>query len=296
MKLQDDPIIVVLGPTSSGKSALAIKIAKKIGGEVISADSRQVYKGMDIGTGKITRREMKGVCHYLLDVVSPKKIFTVAKYKSLGSKAIQKILSRGKIPIICGGTGLYIRALVDQPHIPEVPPNKRLRARLVKKSVNELFEMLKNKDPRRAATIDSKNPRRLIRALEIIEAVGRVPELKYSPLINVVFIGINIEPKKLKNLIRARLKKRIGAGMIKEIEKLHNSGISWSRLYDLGLEYRYGALYLQNKITKKEFENQLLKESLKYAKRQMTWFKKDKRIHWIKSEKEAFVLLKNTLE
>lgn len=292
--IQDNPIIVIVGPTASGKSVLAVEIARKIGGEIISADSRQVYKGMDIGSGKITKREMRGVPHHLLDVASPKRIFTVAQYVKLGQRAIEGIERRGRIPVVCGGTGLYIRALVDNLKIPDVPPNRKLRAEFSKKSALELFTLLKKKDPERAASIDSKNPRRLIRALEIVETAGKVPKLKTNPRPNVIFIGIKKPIDELKKLIEARLKKRIEAGMLAEIKKLHcppaGGGVSWQRMHDLGLEYRFGALFLQDKLSKEEFDDQLLRASIKYAKRQMTWFKKDKRIHWIKNSSEAVAL------
>jgi len=314
VKKTSPPIIVILGPTASGKSALAVRIAKKIGGEVISADSRQVYKDMDIGTAKVTRDRSNrdrmrtnkrrifdkhsskfayyssDIRHHLLDVANPKRSFTVAQYKKLAEKAIREIIKRGRIPIVCGGTGLYIQALVDDVQIPNIPPNKKLRESLSKKSMSELFAILKKKDPRRAASIDPQNPRRLIRALEIVEAIGKVPRFKTSPKKNVLFIGIKVPMEKLKSNIERRLKKRIHAGMLREIKTLHASGVSWRRLHDLGLEYRYGAPFLQKKISRREFEDQLLRASVKYAKRQMTWFKKDKRIHWIKNSSEAVTL------
>jgi tRNA dimethylallyltransferase len=172
------PTIVVVGPTASGKSDLAVFLAKKYHGEVISADSRQIYKGMDIGTGKITKKEMAGVPHYLLDVAAPSRRFTAAQYKKLGQAAIKKIRHKNKIPIICGGTGFYIRALIDDLQIPTVKPNLKLRAQLEKRTTAELFTQLKKLDPRRAAEIDCHNPRRLIRALEIVMTTGQpVPPL-----------------------------------------------------------------------------------------------------------------------
>src|SRR3990167_3851819 len=174
-------IIVILGPTASGKSALAVKLAKKFNGEVISADSRQVYKGLNIGTGKITRKEMGGVPHYCLDVVSPKKIFTVADFKKCAEKAIEKIFAKNKTPIIVGGTGLYIQAVVDNITLPEVKPNWKLRKELEKKTTEEMFKMLKKLDPERAKTIDAKNPRRLIRAIKTAEALGKAPNLEVDP-------------------------------------------------------------------------------------------------------------------
>ena len=171
-------IIVILGPTASGKSWLAVKIARKYNGEIISADSRQVYKGLDIGAGKITKKEMSGIPHYCLDIISPKKIFTVADFKKFADKAIEKIFSKNKTPIIVGGTGLYIQAIVDNVILPEVKPDWKLRKELEKKTTEKMFDFLKKLDPRRAKNIDPKNPRRLIRAIEIAKKLSKTPKLK----------------------------------------------------------------------------------------------------------------------
>ena len=180
MKLKPK-IVVVLGPTSSGKSALAVEIARKFNGEVISADSRQVYKGLNIGTGKITKKEMKGVPHYLLDVASAKKRFTVADFKILTEKTIDEILSRGKLPIICGGTGFYIEAVTKGITPPEVLPNKKLRAELEDKTNEQLFEILSKLDSKRAKNIDRNNPHRMIRSIELATVLGAVPEQIPNP-------------------------------------------------------------------------------------------------------------------
>ncbi|MBU4078319.1 tRNA (adenosine(37)-N6)-dimethylallyltransferase MiaA, partial [Patescibacteria group bacterium] len=161
-------IIVVVGPTASGKSDLAVEIAKKYNGEVVSADSRQVYKGMDIGTGKITQKEMQGIKHYLLDVASPKTRFTVAQYQKKANQAIGEIIKKEKLPILCGGTGFYIQSIVDNIAIPKVKPDLKLRKNLEKQSAEELFEQLKKLDSERAKNIDKYNKRRLIRAIEIV--------------------------------------------------------------------------------------------------------------------------------
>src|SRR5258708_416048 len=166
-------LIVILGPTSSGKSSLAIKLAKKFKGEIISADSRQVYQGMNIGTGKVTRVEQKMVPHHLLDIANPKKQFSVAEFKPYANLAISKITSKDKVPFLVGGTPFWIYAVIDDLQIPEVAPNLKLRKQLEKKSTSELFAMLKKLDPRRAKNIDAKNPRRLIRAIEIVKTTGK---------------------------------------------------------------------------------------------------------------------------
>jgi tRNA dimethylallyltransferase len=274
-------ILVILGPTATGKSDLAVKLAKEYGGEVISADSRQVYKGLDIGTGKITKKEMRGVPHHLLDVADPRRTFTVARFVKLAEKAVEQITAKGKLPIICGGTGFYIQALVNGTVIPEVPPNGVLRNRLSKMSVEQLFKTLSKLDPERAETIDAHNPRRLVRAIEIATAIGKVPALsKNIDKYDATFIGLDMPLEKLKARIHARLLKRLKLGMLDEARKLHAAGLSWKRMEDLGLEYRYMARHLQGKITREEMVQQLYMEICHYAKRQMTWFKRDKRIDW----------------
>lgn len=288
--IKNPEVLVILGPTASGKSDLAVEISKKIiglrsrynGAEIISADSRQVYKGLDLGSGKITKKEMRGIPHHLLDAASPKKTFTVSQYQKLGTRAIKKILSQKKLPIICGGTGLYIDSLIYDRQFPEVPPQPKLRKKLEKLATEKLFEKLKKLDPRRAENIDQYNRRRLIRALEIVIATGKpVPQreelkLKYQTL----FIGIKKTNVELKSLIEKRLAKRLKIGMIKEVENLHKQGVSWKKLDDFGLEYRFISRYLRGMIDKKEMENLIISESVKYAKRQMTWFNRNKNIKW----------------
>ncbi|OGZ17838.1 MAG: tRNA (adenosine(37)-N6)-dimethylallyltransferase MiaA, partial [Candidatus Nealsonbacteria bacterium RBG_13_36_15] len=271
-----DKLIVILGPTASGKSDLAVKLAKKFGGEIISADSRQVYKGMDIGTGKITKKEMNGIPHYLLNVVHPKKRFTVVQYQKLAQNTIKKILKKGGVPFLVGGTGFYIQAIIDQISIPKVRPDWKLRKKLDKKETKKLFLLLKNIDPKRARNIDKKNKRRLIRALEIlIKTKKPVPPLsKKSPQFNVLIIGIRKSSQEIKKLIKKRILKRLKQGMIAEVKKLKRSGLSWKRLEEFGLEYRYIALYLQKKMVYQQMLERLEKEIEHFAKRQITWFKK----------------------
>lgn len=291
-------IIAILGPTASGKSALAVKIAKKFGGEVISVDSRQVYKGMDIGTGKIKKEEMKGVPHYLLDVASPKRRFTVAQFQKLAKKEIEKIFKKGKIPILCGGTGFYLWVLTHQVSIPKVKPDWKLRKKLEKKPAKELFEILKKLDKDRAKTIEKENKRRLIRAIEIAKKLGKVPPLKTEPLpYPILFLGIKKSKDELRKLIRKRLLKRLKEGMIEEVKKLKESGISWKRLEEFGLEYEWVAKYLQGKINYKEMVKNLQKDIEDFAERQMTYFKKYfPQTIWIKNYKEAEKLVKKFLK
>jgi len=303
-------ILVILGPTASGKSALAVKLARKYGGEVISADSRQVYRGLNIGTCKITRREMMGIPHHLLNIASPLRSFSSATYERLAKQAIKKITAKNKLPIICGGTGHYIDMVLGAQSAPNVPPNPKLRAKLEKRSTEQLFAQLQKLDLRRAAEIDRHNPRRLIRALEIVLTTGKpVPKiaiLKHSKILEnvgmfgnntkVIKLGLMPSPTELRKRINARLEKDIQRGLIAEVETLHANGLSWKRLNELGLEYRYVSRYLKNIKTnpstiardaRAELVRKLKTEIWRYAKRQMQWFKRDKNIYWVKNEREA---------
>ena len=283
-------ITIILGQTATGKSDLAIKIAKRFNGEVISADSRQVYKGLDIGSGKIMEKEMRGVPHHLINVANPKKVFSVAEYKKLAEKAVEKIIRDGKVPIICGGTGFYIDALINDIVLPKVPPNIKLRKVLEKKSTQELFKILKKLDKRRAKNIDKNNPVRLIRAIEIAKALGKVPHLVLGvPSYDILKIGIKLSSEKLKNNIEKRLIKRLNSGMIKEVDNLHKSGLSYKRMRELGLEYKFLANYLNKKISKKEMVGGLYTAICQYSKRQDTWFKRDKDIKWFNPTQKNFI-------
>lgn len=274
-------LISIIGPTASGKSDLAVELAREFKGEVISADSRQVYRGLNIGSGKITKKEMRGVPHHLLDVVSPKKVFTVADFKKEADKKINEIIARGHIPILCGGTGFYIDSVTKNIILPDVKPNIKLRKRLETYSLERLQKTLLKLDQKRFVTIDLMNRVRLIRAIEIAKELGKVPKIKSKHLYDVLTLGILSQPEILKQRINLRLAKRIKAGMINEVKKLHAQGLSWKRLESLGLEYRFVSLFLQNKITKAEMIERLQFEIWHYAKRQMTWFEKDKSIVWI---------------
>jgi len=267
-------IIVVCGPTATGKTSYAIKLAKEKNGEVISADSRQVYKGINLLSGKVTKKEMNSIPHYLLDVSSPKKQFSVADFQKLGKEKIEEIISRGKIPIICGGTGLYIDVLVYDTVLPDVKPNKELRAKLMRKSSVELFRILSKLDPNRAKTIDAQNPVRLIRAIEIAKELGRVPKINKKSNYDVEWIYLDFPDDILKERINTRLLERIKQGMLRESKKLHKSGVSYKRMSELGLECRTCAKFLQNKITKKELISELNNDIWHYVKKQRTWFKK----------------------
>jgi tRNA dimethylallyltransferase len=279
--MEKPKVLVIVGPTASGKTSLSIQLAKRFNGEVISADSRQVYRGLDLGTGKVTKEEMQDIPHYLLDVANPSDVYTVTDYVRDGRKAIADIFSRGKLPIIVGGTFFYIDALLGRVSTPEVPPNAVLREKLESMSVETLCEILREKDAVRAQGIDSKNKRRLVRALEIVDTLGSVPEVIRENLYDTLTLGITIPKETLYTNIHKRILSRIDAGMIEEVATLHTEGLSYERMDDLGLEYRYIAKYLQGILEKEEMIEILSAKTRQYAKRQMTWLKRNKDIVWI---------------
>ncbi|MGC8851616.1 MAG: tRNA (adenosine(37)-N6)-dimethylallyltransferase MiaA [Minisyncoccia bacterium] len=307
IKNPNKKLLVIVGPTASGKSDLAIEIAKKFDGEIVSADSRQIYKGMNLGTGKVakdteylmqnTEYYSSGIRHYLLDIAEPQEYFSVAQYQKLALEAIKDIQKRNKLPILCGGTGLYINALIEGWELPEVSPNQKLRQELEKLDTEELFLKLQKLDPKRAKTIDKNNKIRLIRALEIIDKNKEVKPLKKNPLpYDILILSIKKENKELKELIKKRLIKRLEEGMIEEIKKLKEEGIPSKRFEDFGLEYRWINRYLENKISYEEMVNKLYRDICHYAKRQMTWirnkiFKSQFKSHWVNSKEEAINLV-----
>ncbi len=296
-------IIVILGPTATGKSDLGVRLAKKFNGEIVSADSRQVYTGLDIGSGKITKKEMLGIPHYLLDVISPinkkrkelQKPFSVVNYQKKAYKAIDKILTKNKIPILVGGTAFYIQSIVDGIVLPEVAANPTLRLQLEKEPIEKLQRKLKKLDPKRYSEIDIKNKVRLIRAIEIATTLGSVPKTKAKPKYNCLQIGLKLPTEKLHENIVKRLTKRMSQGMLEEARLLHQKGLSWKKMEALGLEYRYQAQYLQNKITKEKMLEKILNKSHQFAKRQMTWFKRDPRINWFDSNKKDMKKIEKTI-
>jgi tRNA dimethylallyltransferase len=291
-------VIVIAGPTASGKSDLAVELAQICNGEIISADSRQVYIGMDIGSAKITREEMKGIPHHMLDVCDPTKVFNVSDYVAMAKKHIDAIHARKKIPIICGGTGFYIDSLIYQHGIPKVKPNPQLRERYASYTTQRLVDELNKKDPQRASTIDKNNRVRLIRALEIIQEQGSVPIIKKryskSPF-RYLYIVITVDKKTLYKRIEKRVVSRLKTGMIDEVATLHASGVSWERLESFGLEYRYLAQYLQDKISLEDATQRIISQTKKYAKRQVTWFKKNPHTQWFNIEHNRDTLIRKVL-
>jgi len=297
-------LVVILGPTASGKTELSIKLAKKYNGEVVSADSRQIYKGMDIGTAKPKPRRMTGrkyvvsdVPHHLLDIKNPNQNYTVAEYKKDAIKAIRDIQKRGKLPIMVGGTGLYIKAVVENLDIPKINARPLLRKK-IEKEVEEfgleyVFQKLVALDPEAAYIIDSKNPRRVIRALEITLLTKKPfsQQRKYGkPLFDVLEIGISAPNEKLKEKINLRVDEMIREGLVDEVKNLTKKYGNQQAFDAIG--YREIIDFLNKKITLEQATKAIKINTWHYAKRQMTWFNRDKKIHWIKNQKESEILVK----
>lgn len=314
-------MVVIVGPTASGKSALAIELAKKFNGEIVSADSRQVYREMDVGTAKpevqktsgisnlkfpISKKTIisvisDGIPHYLIDIKNPNENYTAAKYKRDAVKAINKILKNNKFPILVGGTGLYIKAVIDNLNIPEIAPDPKLRQKLEKEikkhGLKYLFEKLIKSDPEAAYIVDPNNPRRIIRALEIaIKTEKKFSTQRKAGKQLFDFIGIGIEwPKDILNeRINKRVDLMVKKGLIDEIKKLIRKYGQKHQSFE-AIGYREIIDYLNKKNTLNEAMNLIKKNTKNYAKRQMTWFKKDKRIYWIENRKEAERLIEKFL-
>lgn len=290
-------LVVVLGPTASGKTRLAVALARKFNGEIVSSDSRQVYRGMDIGTGKDLREYGKGknrVPYHLIDIVSPKTQFNAGRYQKLAYRAIDNILKRGKTPFLVGGTGLYIQSVVDGLVFPQAKADQKLRRKLSRMSPSQLLAKLKQIDPATYKIIDRKNRRRVERAVEICLLTG-IPlsqqRKKTSPPYKILQIGIVLPKEKLHQKIDTRLRLRL-KNIVKETKRIKRESLSWKRLDDFGLEYRYASRYLRGEISYEQMAEQLSRAIKDFAKRQMTWFKRDKRIHWIRNKNEANNIIK----
>ncbi len=309
-------IPVILGPTSSGKSEIAIELARKFNGEIISTDSRQIYKDMNLGTGKVEGDWIekdnkkifiyKNIPHYLIDFVDPRDEYNVSHFKKDAQKIIAEILSRDKMPILCGGTGFWILSLIDNISFPEVKPNQELRKNLEKKSNEELLKELKEIDHERSQTVDSKNKIRLIRAIEIANQLGKVPKVEMFSEENPTFkfedqkipfiqIGIDWPIEKLSEKIKNRLDDRFQAGMIEEIEMLQEKyQIDLEKIQSFGLAYYWIPEFIKKNISEQELREKVYSAERNYAKRQKTWFKKDQRILWENETKKIVKIIKNT--
>ncbi len=273
-------LLVICGPTATGKTALAVKFAKQLNGELISADSRQVYCGMDIGTGK-DRDSLHGIPIWMYDLVNPDEAFNVSKYRQLATQAIEDIEKRGKLPIIVGGTGLYITSLI-YPFTVTVEPNIELRARFSSYSKEELQKKLQEVSKsywEEMNQSDRQNPRRLIRKIEIAE--GKKQEMQHKQSVyNVCQIGLQLNMALLYKRIDDRVMKRVEEGVEEEINKLLKNGYTWSLPAMSGLGYRQWKQYFDGTQTKEETIERWKFDEHGYARRQMTWFRADKTIHW----------------
>jgi tRNA dimethylallyltransferase len=288
-------LIVVLGPTASGKTRLAARLARDRGSEIISADSRQVYRGMDIGTGKdLGEYIVDGTvvpCH-LIDIVDPNYEFNLFDYQTYFSRVFADISSRGIVPIMVGGTGLYIEAAITGYSLLQVPENPSLRNELEKEGMKELRNRLIELKPEVHNTTDLLDRKRLMRAIEIMEftKIHNNHETHF-PTITALVIGLRWERSVLRERIADRLHERLKTGMIEEVEKLHESGVGWAKLDFFGLEYRYIGLYLRGAMTYGEMLQKLNTRIHQFAKRQETWFrrmeKKGIAIHWIEGDDYA---------
>ena len=274
-------LVVITGTNASGKSGLGIELAKRFGAEIVSADSRQVYEGLDLGSGKVTKEEMQGVPHYLLDVAKPNDFFSLVDFQEMAYAAIDDICSRGVIPFMVGGTGLYINAVVDGYNIKRENPDMELRKELSAKSNEELIEILKEHNPKALEKLDLNNGQRLERAAERALS-GDIEERVNTPRYDCLVLGVTWPRDVLYERIRVRLDKRLEEGMIDEVINLRKNGATDEFLYGLGLEYRYILMYLRGEFSSYEdFYNKLFMEIRHLAKEQMTWFRKRKDINWI---------------
>lgn len=280
-------ILVLVGTTASGKSALAIRLALHLGGEIVSADSRQVYRGLDLGAGKVTRDERALVRHHLLDVAELTGLrFTVAEYQRLATQALDEVVGRGRLAILVGGTGLYVRAIVDNPRFPAGNSDAALRTMLEQTPTPELAARLKQVDPVAAQQIDTRNPRRLVRALEVSLTSGApfsAQRLHDPPRYEALQLGLTWPREELRRRIDARVDARLAStpSMLDEVRGLLDEGVSADRLRELGLEYRYLSRHALGEIGYEQMVSELKTAIWQFARRQLTWFRRDERIQWL---------------
>ena len=310
MKKNKQKLIVILGPTASGKTDLSIKLAKKFSGEIISADSRQIYKEMIIGTASPYQDQeiknlkknkefilIKEIPHYLLHIINPDQDFNVAIYKKIAIKIIKDVQKRKKLPFLVGGTGLYISAITNNLKFLNISPDKKLRKKLELKETKELFEIYKRLDPVGSKLIDKNNKRRLIRAIEVCVKTKKPyweQRKKEKTPFDIIEIGIKIERDKLKKIITKRTNEMFKIGLEKEVKRLTKKYGWITALNSIG--YYEWKDYFNKEKTKEEVKKEIVTHTLQYAKRQITWFKKDKQIHWINSYQEAEKLIRTFLK
>ncbi|MEW5706076.1 MAG: tRNA (adenosine(37)-N6)-dimethylallyltransferase MiaA [Actinomycetota bacterium] len=284
-------LIAIVGPTATGKSNVAIELAKRIDGEIISADSMQIYKGMDIGTAKVTPDEMNGIPHHLIDIISPAEPFSVAEYQKLARRIIDEISERGKIPILVGGTGLYVRSVIDKLEFPSGEISSKVRRQLEQRAKLEgsevLYKELIEKDPKAAEIVHPNNVRRIIRALEIIELTGKPFSYYHSEwksresIYDLAIFGLTMDRKLLYERIDRRVDKMIEAGLIDEVKELQSKGYEKFLTSQQAIGYKELIRYLKGESSLEEAIDIIKSRTRQYAKRQLTWFRADPRIKWI---------------
>ncbi len=289
------PLVIIAGPTAVGKTSVSIELAKEINGEIISADSMQIYKGMDIGTAKISESEMKGVKHYLIDIINPDENFSVSDFQSKASDFIVSIISKNKIPIVVGGTGLYINSLVYDLDFTQAVSNWDLRDKyleLSKEHGNQyVYDELKKVDIESANRIHINDTKRIIRALEIYHETGKPMSYFYKDFrkendkYNIIFIGLTMDRNKLYDRINKRIDTMIEEGLIKEVNNLLNMGYSEELVSMQGLGYKEIIQYIKGNYSLDEAIEILKRDSRRFAKRQLTWFRRDEKIKWIEIDK-----------
>lgn len=297
-QLRKRPLIVILGPTASGKTALSLKIAKDFDGEVISADSRQIYKYMDIGTDKIPAPAQQGIRHHLLDIVNPDEEFTVADFKRQTMKAVNEIYARRKVPVLCGGTGLYLNAVIENYQIPQIPPQYGLRQQLAQyyeqHGATALHQMLVERDPQTAANIHPNNVRYVIRALEINYVGGnQKQDCKGEQLFSVFAVGVEWPREVLYERINRRVEDQISRGLLNEVKTLLMKGYHEKLPAMSSLGYLELVAYLRGEKTYEQAIEDIRKNTRNYAKRQMTWFRRYRSVHWIPGDELDHVLASN---
>ncbi|MCX6441020.1 MAG: tRNA (adenosine(37)-N6)-dimethylallyltransferase MiaA [Actinobacteria bacterium] len=296
-------IIVICGATATGKSDLAIALAQRFDGEIINADSMQIYKGMDIGTAKLSVDERQGVRHHLLDVLDVNQDSTVAWYQKKARAAIDDIESRGKRPVIVGGTGLYIKSILDELNFPDTDPLVRhsLEIELERIGLNAIFERLEKLDPAAAIAIDRANARRVIRALEVIEITGKpftanLPREESTRYPDARQFGLVMDRESLDVRISARVDRMWEQGFVAEVQSLLAAGITDARTAQLALGYSQIIAFLQGRMTEEQAREDTKRATRQYARRQETWFSRDARITWISPVQERFETVLNHLE
>ena len=276
-------LIAIVGTNASGKSAVGLELAQRFGGEIVSADSRQILRGYDLCSGKVTAEERQAVPHHLLDIADPGVYFSLADYQSHAYAAIDDILARGKQPFLVGGTGLYVAAVSDGYELVDAGPDKALRERLERMTTEELAALFREKSGEVPAFLDLDNRRRLVRACEILLSGRDFTETRAShPRYDVLKIGVTWERPVLRQRIDERLRRRLEQGMIDEVKQGLDAGVAYEAFYNLGLEYRFIARYIEGEFADfDEFYEKLYTAICRFAKRQMTWFRRDASIHWL---------------